>query len=46
MGEKSCTCGHSVEDHGHDPKHPGSSACQDDDCECIAYVAEDSEPAR
>src|SRR4051794_23428056 len=22
-----CTCGHSVEEHGHDPQYPGSTAC-------------------
>jgi hypothetical protein len=30
-----CTCGHAIEEHGHDPKHPGSTACTQ--CECIAF---------
>jgi hypothetical protein len=32
-----CTCGHAPEEHGGDPKYPGSTACSVDDCECIAY---------
>lgn len=32
-----CTCGHAAEEHGHDPEHPGSSACSVEGCECIAY---------
>lgn len=39
--DKACTCGHSIEEHGHDPKYPGSTACTEDDCECCAYEAED-----
>jgi len=23
-----CDCGHVEDDHGHDPKHPGSTACR------------------
>lgn len=44
-----CVCGHSHEDHGHDPEFPGSTAChhQDlfdlvDDCDCIAFDADES----
>ncbi len=37
----SCTCGHAREEHGHDPKHPGSTACTECD-DCIAYEEEDS----
>ncbi len=41
-----CTCGHDEEDHGHDPKLPGSTACHFDgddpeDCECIAFEPDD-----
>lgn len=37
-----CHCGHAIEEHGHDPKHPGSMACTE--CDCIAYEeAEDEE---
>lgn len=34
---KICTCGHADDDHGHDPKFPGSTACNDDDCDCLAF---------
>ena len=40
---KACVCGHSEEEHGHDPKYPGSSACQAEGCDCIAYEAEEPE---
>ena len=33
-----CTCGHTTEEHGHDPDFPGSTACAE--CECIAYDAD------
>lgn len=36
----SCQCGHAVEEHGHDPDYPGSTACSE--CpkgDCIAYEA-------
>lgn len=32
-----CECGHAIEEHGHDPKYPGSTACQVEGCECIAW---------
>lgn len=32
-----CTCGHAEEEHGGDPEFPGSTACQDEDCNCIAF---------
>ena len=35
-----CTCGHSPEEHGHDPKYPGSTSCTE--CDCIAYEEDDS----
>lgn len=31
----SCICGHAFEEHGHDPKYPGSTACTE--CSCIAF---------
>jgi hypothetical protein len=34
-GTDPCACGHSPEEHGHDPKYPGSTACME--CDCIAY---------
>lgn len=36
-----CNCGHAKEEHGHDPKHPGSTACVE--CDCIAYEADEGE---
>jgi hypothetical protein len=33
-------CGHSIEEHGHDKKHPGSTACNE--CDCIAYEADEN----
>ena len=34
-----CVCGDPVEEHGHDPEYPGSTACTA--CEdCIAYEAD------
>jgi len=45
-----CVCGHDEEDHGNDPRFPGSTACNFDgddpeDCECIAFEpSEDDKP--
>jgi hypothetical protein len=39
----SCVCGHAEEEHGHDPKYPGSTSCQEDDCECAAYEYDSSD---
>ena len=33
-----CTCGHTVEEHGHNPKYPASTACTE--CDCIGYEAD------
>jgi hypothetical protein len=41
MSDEACSCGHAVEEHGHDPKHPSSTACTE--CDCIAYEAEDAD---
>jgi len=40
-----CTCGHAEEEHGHDLKYPGSTACNE--CDCIAFEEgeDDSEEA-
>lgn len=35
--ERTCECGHSEDDHGHDAEYPGSTACRDEDCTCIAF---------
>jgi hypothetical protein len=42
-----CTCGHSKEEHGHDPEYPGSTACQaeferGEACDCIAFESDGS----
>lgn len=37
MNDTACTCGHAIEEHGHDPKYPGSTACTE--CGCIAFEA-------
>lgn len=37
MNDDDCTCGHVEDDHGHDPRYPGSTACGMDGCDCIAY---------
>lgn len=34
-----CTCGHSIEEHGYDQAHLGSTACTE--CMCCAFEAED-----
>ena len=39
-----CACGHSIEEHPHDPKFPGSTACSE--CDCIAYEAAENAPAQ
>lgn len=46
---EACTCGHAPEEHGHDPKFPGSTACTIKGCDCIAFdeaPEEDDEPER
>jgi len=32
-----CTCGHIFDEHGGDDDHPGSTACNVDDCDCICF---------
>jgi len=40
-----CTCGDNIDDHGHDPEYPGSTACNVDDCPCIAFEEDyDADP--
>ena len=46
-----CACGHVGDEHGHDPDHPGSTACNVEVgknadglpilCECIAFEEAD-----
>jgi hypothetical protein len=37
MSERTCHCGHVEDEHGGDPQYPGSTACQIEDCGCIAF---------
>ena len=36
-----CHCGHVEDEHGLDDEFPGSTACAEDDCECIAFEADE-----
>lgn len=38
-----CTCGHADDEHGGDPIFPGSTACNVEGCDCIAYEEGDEE---
>lgn len=48
-----CVCGHALDQHGGDPKYPGSTACTgevlssdgntDEPCDCIAYEADEDD---
>lgn len=40
MKSTSCLCGHSIEEHGKDSFHRGSTACTE--CICIAFEADDN----
>lgn len=35
-----CTCGHTLEEHGNDPDYASSTACTE--CACIAYEEDDN----
>lgn len=43
-GPLPCVCGCSIEEHGHDDEHPGSTSCTACD-DCIAYEADPGESA-
>ncbi len=38
-----CTCGHTEEEHGDDPKHPGSQACTIEGCDCFQFEEDEDE---
>jgi len=38
-----CYCGHSKEEHVGTKRHPGSTACQVNGCDCIAYEEDEGE---
>ena len=35
-----CTCGDAPEEHGQDPRYPGSTRCNAPGCDCVAYEAD------
>ncbi len=35
-----CYCGHVLDEHGGDPKHPRALACTVAGCHCIAFEAD------
>lgn len=37
--EDGCTCGHVRDEHGGDPKHPSSTKCNIEGCDCLAFEA-------
>lgn len=43
--EKTCTCTHVEDEHGHDPEYPGSMACDIEGCDCIAFDWDGEEEA-
>lgn len=38
-----CYCGHADDEHGGDPELTGSTACNVENCDCIAYEEEEDE---
>lgn len=34
---RTCACGDVEDEHGGDPEHPGSSACNVVGCDCVAF---------
>ena len=42
MAKDVCVCGDNIDDHGHDPKYPGSTACKACD-DCLAFEAEEED---
>lgn len=38
-----CYCGHVEDEHGGDPKYPGSTACTIKGCPCCCYEEEEDE---
>ena len=35
-----CTCGDDEGEHGNDPEYQGSTACNVEGCDCIAFESE------
>ena len=40
-----CHCGHAEDEHGLDDEFPGSTACAEDDCDCIAFESDGEDDA-
>jgi hypothetical protein len=38
---RQCFCGHVEDEHGGDPKYPGSTACTVEGCYCIGFDHDD-----
>lgn len=38
-----CTCGHDEDEHGGDPEFPGSSRCNNGDCDCVCFESDGEE---
>ena len=36
-GYEMCMWGHVADEHGGDPKFPGSTKCTVDDCDCLCF---------
>jgi hypothetical protein len=41
---ETCTCGDVLDEHGGDAKYPGSTKCNVEGCECVAFEAAGEEP--
>ena len=39
-GTDPCSCGDVPEEHGRDPRYPGSTSCNVPGCDCVAYEAD------
>lgn len=45
-GDELCTCGHVYDEHGGDPKYPGSTkcnVCEEGDCDCFELADDEEE---
>jgi hypothetical protein len=38
-----CECGHVLDEHGGDPKHPRALACTVEGCQCVHFEAAEEE---
>lgn len=35
-----CVCGDVLDEHGQDPDYPGSTSCNVEECDCVAFEAD------